>query len=136
MPTLKTATITGLVRADDLDVIRTISNIPTGQTLTDAWLTVNDTSPPNTHLFQKHITGTLVAGQGQIEDTGAGDGIAVVRFELTSGPTGDTTKLNAETQYAYDIQVKTSGAKIYTPESGLPPLGGITASEQVTTEIT
>lgn len=132
MPTLKTAKIDGFVRADDLDVIRTINNIPTGQTLTDAWLTVDN--PLGTHLFQKHITSTLVAGQGQIEDTGAGDGIGVVRFELTSGAAGDTTKLTADTAYAYDIQVKTSGGKIYTPESGFPPSAGITASEQVTSE--
>ena|SRR5689334_5845801 len=133
MPTLKTGTIENFVRADDLDVIRTVSNVPTGQTLTDAWLTV-DPLAGGSHLFQKHITPTLVSGQGQIEDTGAGDGIGIVRFELTSGASGDTTKLNADTQYPYDIQVKTSTGKIYTPETGEPPHGGITSTEQVTTE--
>lgn len=134
MPTLKTAKIDTFVRADDLDVIRTINGVPAGQSLTDAWLTVD--SPLGTHLFQKHITTVAVAGQGQITDDGSSDTVGAVRFELTGGPTGDTTKLTADTAYPYDIQVKTSGGKIYTPESGFPTSsGGITASEQVTVEI-
>jgi hypothetical protein len=116
MPTFG-AIINDFVRADDLDVTRTVSGIPTGQTLADAWLTV-DSVLGSSQVFQKHITPTLVAGQGQIEDIGTGDGIGVVRFELTGGPTGNTTALTAGTTYYYDIQVKTSAGKIYTPETG------------------
>ena len=115
MPTFG-ATLDGFVRADDLDVTRTISGVPTGQTLTDAWLRVNAANG-TTLVFEKHITGTLVAGQGQIQDAGA-SGVGVVRFELVGGTTGDTTLLTPELAHVYDIQVKTSAGKIYTPENG------------------
>jgi hypothetical protein len=61
----------GFVRGDDLDVIRTISGIPAEQTRTDAWLRVDENTPPGVQFFQKHITMALVAGEGQIEDGGS-----------------------------------------------------------------
>lgn len=132
MPTLGSATISGFVRADDLDVKHSISGVIQTDPLTDAWLTVQDATP--TQIFQKHITTSAVAGQGQIMDDGAANGTAVVRFELVGGSSGDTTKLTADLAYAYDIQVKTVAGKRYTPETGFPTKsGGMTASEQVTT---
>src|SRR5262245_22660499 len=126
MPTFG-ATISGFVRADDLDIVRTINGVPSGQALTDAYMTVKDVG--GSQIFQKHITGTIVVGQGQITDDGSGDGIAAVRFELTGGASGDTTQLTAGTTYNYDIQVNTnaSPAKRYTPETGT-----ITTQEQYT----
>lgn len=118
MPDLS-ARIQQYVRGNDLDVIRTVTVVPTGQTLTEAWLRVNAVSA-GTQVFQKHITPTLVAGEGQIEDTGAGDGIAIIRFEVTATDglltTGGTVA--APTLHPYGIQVKTSGGKIYEFELG------------------
>lgn len=119
MPDL-VARIQQYVRGNDLDVTRTVTVVPSGQTLTEAWLRVNAVSS-STQVFQKHITSTLVAGEGQIEDTGAGDGIAIIRFEITATDglltTGGTVA--APTQHPYGIQVKTSGGKIYEFEIGV-----------------
>lgn len=124
MPNLA-ATITGFVKGDDLDIVRSVSDIPVGQTVTNAILTIkSDVS--SSIIIQKQITSTLSAGVGQITDTGAG-GTAVVKFFLTGGTAGDTTDLDAETAYPYDIQLKTSANKHYTPEKGT-----ITAVEEVT----
>ena len=124
MPTFG-ATISGFVREDDLDVIRTINGIPSGQSVTDGYMTVK--AAGGSTIFQKHITGTAVPGQGQITDDGSGDQIAAVRFELVGGPGQDTTQLTAGTPFNYDIQVNTSGGKRYTPETGT-----ITTNEQYT----
>jgi hypothetical protein len=118
MPDL-VAIIADHVRGNDLDVTRTVSVVPVGQTLTDAWMRVNAPTG-GTQLFEKAITPTLVAGQGQIEDTGAGDGVAIIRFEITATnsllTTGGTAA--APTAHPYGIQVKTSGGKIYEFEQG------------------
>jgi len=124
MPTFG-ASITGFVREDDLDVIRTVNGIPSGQALTDAYMTVKASG--GSTIFQKHITTAAVAGQGQITDDGSGDGIAGVRFELVGGPGQDTTQLTAGTAFNYDIQVNTGAGKRYTPETGT-----ITTNEQYT----
>jgi len=116
------ATMEKLVRGNDRDVIRDVSGLPTGIVLTDAWLRVN---APNgsSQLFEKHITTTLVAGEGQIEDAGAGDGVGRIRFEMTAvntlTMTGGTNAV--PTEHAYGIQVKTSGGKIYEDELGTIP---------------
>lgn len=118
MPDLS-ARIQQHVRGNDLDVIRTVSVVPTGQSLTDAWMRVNAPTG-GTQLFEKAITPTLVAGQGQIEDTGSGDGVAVIRFEITATnsllTTGGTVAVPGI--HPYGIQVKTSGGKIYEFELG------------------
>ena len=119
MPDL-VAIIADHVRGNDLDVIRTVTVVPTGQTLTDAWFRVNAVTG-STQVFQKAITPTLVAGEGQIEDTGAGDGTAIIRFEITHTNsellTGGTAA--APVLHPYGIQVKTSGGKIYEFEQGV-----------------
>jgi hypothetical protein len=118
------ATIDTLVRGNDLDITRTVSVVPTGQTLTDAWLRVDEVSPAGTQIFEKHITSALVAGEGQIEDTGSGDGIAVIRFEITAENSTllDGGTVAAPAQHPYGIQVKTSGGKIYEFEQGILPV--------------
>jgi hypothetical protein len=107
--------ITGFVVFDDLDVKRTVGNIPPGQTVSEAWLTIKavETALDNS-LIQKHITASLVAGQGQITDTG-GSGTAQLLFQLTGTDTG---ALTPGVNYVYDVQVKTSAGKHYTPEKG------------------
>ena len=110
------------VRGNDLDVIRTVSVVPTSQTIAEAWLRVDEIAPAGTELFSKHITPTLVAGEGQIEDTGAGDGIGLLRFEITHTnsllmDTGGTVAVPKA--HPYGIQIKTSGGKIYEFEQGV-----------------
>jgi hypothetical protein len=120
MPLDLAAKIQQMIRGNDLDVIRTVSGIPTGQTITDGWLRVN-VPASSTQLFEKHVTPTLVAGEGQVEDTGSGDGIGLIRFEVTAVNsllmTGGTAL--APVNHAYGVQVKTSGGKIYEFEQGV-----------------
>jgi hypothetical protein len=119
-------------QSDDLDVRATFTLVPTGQAVSDAYLTVTNASGTG-HLFQKHITSTLVAGQGHITDTGAGDGEAAVWFQLTGGTTavpGNTTLLVVGTAYFFDIQVNTDQGKRYTPVSGT-----ITGTQQATEDV-
>jgi len=124
MPNLA-STITGFVNGDDLDIVRTITNIPAGDSLAEARFTVRAVNL-STIIFSKLITGSAVAGQGQITDTGA-DGTGAVTFQLTGGTAGDTTNLSASVNYPFDIQLKTTLNKHYTPE-----VGTITAVQQVT----
>jgi hypothetical protein len=125
MPNLDDS-ISGFVRGDDLDIRRTIQNIPSGQTLTDAWMTVRATNLA-TVIFTKQITTVLTAGQGQITDNGATDQEGAVWFQLRGGETGDTVLLAAGTAYPFDIQTKTSSGKFYTPVKGT-----ITSTEEIT----
>lgn len=102
-----------IVQGDDFDVIRTITNVATGQSLADAWLTVREDfwTPV---IFSKHITPTLTT-DGQITDTGSGDTVGGVRFRLSEADTGS---LSPFFTYVYDIQVKLVNGSIYTPEVG------------------
>ena len=127
MPTLDSQ-IRDIVMGDDISLRRTIdfvlSGFLTGVTITDAWLTVKakqaDADPG---LFQKAVTTTNVAGKGQIENDGTGDVNMVVRFDLLPA---DTVAIDTLLRH-FDIQVKTNGGQIFTPESG-----GIAATRQVT----
>lgn len=110
------ASIPGIVAGDDLDVTRTVTAVPSGQTLTEAWLTlkskITDADPG---LLQKVITPTSAPGIGQITNTGA-SGSGAVLFQLTGA---DTLALPTGTPVLYDIKVKTSAGKIYTVEQGV-----------------
>jgi hypothetical protein len=109
--------ITGFAAGDDLDVTRTVTNIPTGQTLTKAWLTlkVNRFDADLAALLQKAITATSVGGVGQITNTG-GSGTGALLFQLTNV---DTLALPIGVDAPYDIKVLTSANKVYTVEQGL-----------------
>jgi len=127
MPAYNT-TISGFVAGDDLDVVRVISNIPSGQYVSKAWFTVKkryfDTDAQA--IFQKIITASSVANQGVISDDGASDTVAGVLFVLGAS---DTVLLKPSAEYVYDIQVITSAGKLYTPETGvIVALPGITAA--------
>lgn len=119
------ATIADFVIGDDLVIERSITTVPSGQTITDAWFTVKRkySDLDVDALIQKEITPVLQATIGHIDDTGA-DGTAHLIFYLT--PT-DTLLLNPLSDYRYDIQLKLSGGSISTPEIGI-----ITAFPQVT----
>ena len=113
MPTLDSE-IKNFVSGDDLDVIRTIGNLPVGQTIAKAWFTVKTKKLDTTPLFQKIITTVNVLGQGHITDIG-GDEIGAVRFELTAA---DTKLLVNKKVFFFDIQIRTSAGKVFTPELG------------------
>lgn len=131
MPNLVAIITPSHVRGNDLDIIRTVSVIPTGQTAQDAYLRFNAPTG-GTLVFEKHITSTLVSGQGQIEDTGVGDGIAIIRFEITKVNslllTGGSplTPINNP----YGIEIRTSAGKVYEFEQGVLPV-----VEQIVVEV-
>ena len=115
MPTLD-ARIDDVVAGDDLEITRTITKVPSGTTLTDAWLTVKE-HPDDADadaIIDKQITPTDAPGTGQITDTGA-DGTGAVRFDLADT---DTSKLTPGRDYYWDIQVKTAAGAVYTPTAG------------------
>jgi hypothetical protein len=124
MPNLA-STITGFVKGDHLDIVRTVTGIPAGQVLAQAIFTVRAVNM-STIIFSKTITSTNSPTNGQITDTGA-DGTGEVLFRLQGGTTGDTVLLAAGTAYPFDIQTKTDANKYYTPE-----VGTITSTLEVT----
>lgn len=109
------AIIDEFVAGDDLSVERTVTGVPATTTLTNAWFTVKRklTDADADAILQKIIT-SVSTSSGQIDDTGA-DGTGHVIFLLVPA---DTVLLTPLSEYHYDIQVKTSAGKIYTPESG------------------
>lgn len=120
--------ITDFCVGDDLDIRRKITKIPAGQTVTEAWCTVkkDPEDADEDAVFQKHITGTNVAGVGQIEDDGDG-GTAILRFDWTRE---DTLLFEPDGVLYHDIQIKTSANKISTPFKGLTlPKSQITKAE-------
>ena len=130
MPTLD-ALINDLVSGDARQLTRTISDIPSGELATDAWLTVKE-HPDDADaaaVFQKAITTTNADGTGQITDAGSGTPWLVkVRFDLKDT---DTALLVPGRTYYYDIQVKTDDPtlNIYTPEKGrIQPVQGVTTA--------
>lgn len=107
--------ISGIVSGDDLDVIRTVTNVPATQTLVKAWLTFKSVpSSPDPGLLQKTILPGAVSGQGQITNDGA-NGTGSLLFQLTPA---DTLALPVGINTPYSIKVKTSAGKIYTAEQG------------------
>ena len=121
-------TIENFVSGDDLQITRTITNVPSGAALTRAWFTVKllHSATDDDAVIQKEITTSNVAGTGHITDDGAGDQSAAVRFDLADT---DTAKLQKGLTFLYDIQVLTDGGAIYTPE-----IGTITAKQGVTVD--
>ena len=111
--------IEGFYAGDDLNIEHDVENVTITDPLVKAWLTIK-TSPSvaDPGSLQKIITTTPVAGTGHIVQDGSqgnGDGTASLRFELTRT---ETATLGSSIKYHYDIQCKTQGAKIYTPEKG------------------
>lgn len=112
MPTYDSE-IEDFVIGDDLDIVRSVANIPSGQTVTGAKLTIKTFESGTTTLLQKVITSVL-SDDGIISDTG-GSGTAGITFILTAD---DTTLLSPGNWHYFDIQVTTSAGKVYTPEKG------------------
>jgi hypothetical protein len=107
--------ITGLVAKDDIRIQRTYSGLPTGITLTKAWLTVKvSKSDPDPGIFQIIIT-TVAGAGGHITDPASADGDLDLYFDISAA---QSALLTPGRQYPYDVQVKDSANKIYTLEIG------------------
>jgi len=114
------------VWGDHARVIRPVTNIPAGDSLSKAWLTVK--TSPATQLdaaaaLQLEITSVLSA-DGQITDTGAGDTIGSLTFKISGL---DYDELEPTVNYYYDIAVLTAAGVRYTLE-----IGRVTWAQEVT----
>lgn len=121
--------ISGFAVGDDVEVYRTVSNIPAGETVAKAWFTAKAALADldAAALVQKIITPSMDIAQGIISDTG-GSGTAILRFFLTPSDTAQLgNPVRGVAGFPYDIQLKTSGGRIFTAEIGV-----ITATAQVT----
>jgi len=102
-----------ITAGDDFDIIRTVTNIPSGQTVSSATLTIVRYEGDSSAVIEKEITSTLNSA-GQITDTGA-DTTGSFYFILTSV---DTSLLKPGNTYYYDIEIITNASKKYTAETG------------------
>lgn len=107
--------IDDLVVGNAYALTRTITAVPSGDTLARAWWTVkrSEYDADADAIFQVEVTSTLAAA-GQITDTGA-DNTGAVTLNATAAQTG---KLIPKRIYAWDLQVLTTEGHVYTPESG------------------
>lgn len=111
--------ISGFVGGDDIEVRRTVDDVPPGQAMVQAIMTVKrfwtDADPG---ILQKTITTTDTPGTGQITDDGGGDTLGEVRFDLT--PTNSLALVPPYPlfKYKWDIKVTTDAGKKYTSNKG------------------
>ena len=124
MPTLD-AEISGFVRGNDLSIRRDILDVPDGQTIAQAWMTIKEEleDVDADAILQKVISLVNQVGTGHIEDSGV-SGTGTVRFDLIRA---NTLLLRAGRLYHFDVQLKTSANFVYTPLKGT-----IMAVERVT----
>jgi hypothetical protein len=106
--------ITGFVTGDDLEIRRTVTDLP--EEIAAAWLTVKHypAQPDEEATLQKRITTADAPGAGQIVEVGGVGTDGDLRFDLTPE---DTARLGAR-RYVHDIQIKLGSGKIYTIEKG------------------
>jgi hypothetical protein len=106
--------ITGFVVGDDLEVRRTVTDLPAA--IETAWLTLKHypSQPDQEAKLQKRITTTDAPGTGQVVEVGGPGTDGDLRFDLTPD---DTTRLGGK-RYVHDIQIKLSTGKVYTIEKG------------------
>lgn len=100
---------------------RVASGVPSGVTISKAWLTVKAavSDADGSAIIQKEVTTSDVPGTGQIEADGTGDVDFIVRFDLTRA---DVLAIGLETSSTpkrfFDIQVLASDGNPYTAEIG------------------
>lgn len=118
------ATLQVIPRGNTRDYVWTVTPIITTDPITDAYFRVNAAANPFAQLFEKHITTVLVAGEGQIQDTGSVTGIGILRFQLTSvntlllsGGTPDAPK-----NHGYAVEIRTTAGKVDEFEQGVLPV--------------
>ncbi len=108
-------TIDDIMHGTNKGIRRIIRGVPTGTTITQAWLTIkeNETKTDAQALAQKTATLSATA-QGQILDAGS-SGIADIVFWLL--PT-DTIKLTPKKPFLYDVQVLLSDGRYLPADQG------------------
>lgn len=111
--------ITDIIAGDDYGVDRIIHNVPAGETVVKAWLTIKErvTDDDADALVQLEITDTGTV-DGLITDTGTDqltERTAALTFELSAD---ETLQLVPRTPYPYDIQVLLSNGKVATSDIG------------------
>ena len=119
--------IADFFQGDNLSVVRSVTAVPTGDSLAESWMTVKEDPVRDTDaeaVFQKHIVPADNPGVGQITDTGATDHVGAVRFDLVPA---ETVLLKADVSYSFDIQHLTAAGLHYTSHAGT-----IRARQQVT----
>lgn len=106
--------ITGFVEGDDLEIRRTVTELPAA--IAVAWLTVkrHHNQPDDEAKLQKRITVTDVPGTGQVVEAGGAGTLGDIRFDLTQA---NTAGLGSK-RYVHDIQIKLVTGKVYTIEKG------------------
>lgn len=118
------ATLEVIPRGNTRDYKWTVSPVITTDPVTDAYFRVNAATNPFGQLFEKHITTVLVAGEGQIEDTGSVSGVAILRFQLTTTNTlacsGGTPE--EPDNHGYAVELRTSAGKVDEFEQGVLPV--------------
>jgi hypothetical protein len=104
------------VRGDSFAVRRTVTGVPTGDSIVKAWLTVKGSIADldNAAVLQKVIA-SVGSPDGQITDNGANDGTGEVLFLILST---DYSLIVATRTYQYDIQVRTALGVVATLEFG------------------
>ena len=107
---------------DTIDFERIVIDVPNGQTIVTAWLTIKEhyDQTDDDAVIQKRVT-TTTSASGYITNA---TNTATLVFQLS---VSDTSALYANAEYVYDIQVKTNSDTISTLESGI-----ITFNPQVT----
>lgn len=103
--------IENFVCGDDLDIERTVTGIPSGQTLTQALLTIRTFEAGGAAVLTKTITPTI-SDNGLVTN---GDTTATLVFTLSDT---DTDTLSPGNYHYYWIDVITSAGKEYTAEKG------------------
>jgi hypothetical protein len=103
------------VWGDTVDVTRTVTDVPAGDTLAKAWLTVKAkaTDGDAAAVLQLEVT-TSPTANGSITDDGA-DETGAVNFKIL--PT-DYGSILAKKNYAFDIQVLTTDGVVATVAVG------------------
>lgn len=115
--------ISGFVAGDDLEVRRTVTDLPAA--IATAWLALKlyPGQPDAEAKLQKRATTADVVGVGQVVEPGGPDVDGDLRFDLTPE---DTARLGT-LRYVHDIQIRLVTGKVYTIEIGTFQLGaGVT----------
>jgi hypothetical protein len=93
-----------------------VNNVVSGQTIAKAWFAVKDNIDDGDGVARIFKTITTVSStDGHIEDDGAGDRVAALRFDLAPG---DTDNLSAGKKYHFGAQILMSGGDIFPLEGG------------------
>lgn len=104
---------------DDFRIQRTYTSLPTGITITKAWLTVkrSERDTDANALFPSKVITTSLNSSGQITDADTTGGSIAMFFDLAKTDTGAVNVL-PNIPYIYDVQVKVSDGAIHTLEKG------------------